>query len=224
MKKKLTWCVFIVSTCILTVYLYNLDPTTPIQAFFTACFISGALALIVPCIYQIKWRHDNGVDLFATLETDEEKLKEHMLFIMQYHGVEENLKELSDIFRNYPQWELQKWEVFRAWYKDQIDHMEKFPEIYNLTMKSDGSPYSKDKDPLYDPEAPDWALFDRVRNYEDEEDDDKEDNDDDFEDYGNTDKKIDVGSAIAFGIGLGAGLGIGGGDSSCDSGDGSGLT
>ncbi|MDE7472042.1 MAG: hypothetical protein K2M68_00490 [Muribaculaceae bacterium] len=117
------------------------------------------------------------MDLLATLETNPEKVKEHMLFIMQYHGAEENLKELNDIFRNYPQWELEKWEVFRAWYKDLIDHALENPEIYNLAMMG-GAEYSKESDPLYDPDAPDWEQFDRPRYY-----------DDDDNDYTDTDNK-----------------------------------
>ena len=219
MKKILTWVVFIVATCILSLYFYSIDPSTPVQAFFMACIVFWALALIVPCIYQIKWRHDNGVDLFATLETNEEKLKEHMLFIMQYHGVEENLKELNEIFRNYPQWELKNWEVFRAWYKAQMDHMLQYPDIYRLS--ADGAPYVKEDDPLYDPEAPDWSLYDRAHY-----DDDDEAGADEY--YKNSYGGSDAADAIAFGIGLAAGLGIGGssdggnsssdGDGSCDGG------
>lgn len=141
MKKLITWSVYILSTCIITAFLYKVDPSSPFEAFFAACFVSVGPALIVLCIYQLKWRHDNGVDLFATLETDKRKLKKHMLFIMQYHGIEENLKELNDIFRNYPQWELHKWEVFRAWYKAQIDHMVLHPDIYGLSLN--GEPYKK---------------------------------------------------------------------------------
>ena len=40
--------------------------------------------------------------------------------------------------------------------------MVKKPDIYGLTMKG-GSPYDKDKDPLYDPNAPDWEQFDPTR-------------------------------------------------------------
>lgn len=58
MKKILTWSVFIVSTCIFTVNFYNRYPATPFQTFFVTCFVSGALALIVPCIYQIKRRNE----------------------------------------------------------------------------------------------------------------------------------------------------------------------
>lgn len=187
--------VFIITTCVLTCYLYSLDPSTPVQALLMGCISGGVLSLFVPCAYQIKWRHDNGVDLFATLETDEEKLKEHMLFIMQYHGIEENLKELNEILRNYPQWHLEDWVVFRSWYKAQIDHMVKYPEIYGLRIKGTGEPYSTDKDPLYDPEAPDWELYDRPR-YDDEEDDD------------NDDEPPKISSAakdgLFFGIGFGA--------------------
>lgn len=205
MKKILTWSVFIISTCIFTVYFYNRGPSTPFQAFFAACFVSGALALIVPCVYQIKWRKDNGVDLFATLETDEEKLKEHMLFIMQYHGIEENLKELNEIFRNYPQWHLEDWVVFRSWYKAQIDHMVKYPEIYGLRTKGTGEPYSADKDPLYDPEAPGWEQYDRPH-YDDDDDDD-----DDFDDYGNNDNAGKASDALSVGMGIGIVNGLTGG-------------
>lgn len=200
MKKFLTWTVYILSTCVITACLYNFDPTSPFEAFFTACFVSVGPALIVLCIYQLKWRHDNGVDLFATLETDKRKLKEHMLFIMQYHGIEENLKELNDIFRNYPQWKLQNWEVFRAWYKNQVDHMLKYPKIYNLTMKADGTPYSKEKDSLYAPNAPDWAIYDREHYYDDDNDDDLDE--EEFAVYGNEDKKSKVSDAFAIGIGI----------------------
>ncbi len=192
MKKILTWLVFIISTCITTAYFYKLDPSTPIQALFMACLVSGTLAMIVPCIYQLKWRHDNGVDLFAILETDEEKLKEHMLFIMQYNGIENNLKELNDIFRNYPQWHLEDWIVFRAWYKAQIDFMEKYPDIYGLKNKRDGGPYCKEEDPLYDPNAPDWDQYDRKHYYDDEYEDADDNIDDDYyADYNNDDDNDD---------------------------------
>ena len=144
------------------VWLYSLILSRGYFEFgfiFLAFFTTIISFLIIACIKGIIWRVENGVDLFATLETDPEKVKEHILFIMQYHGFEENLKELNDIFRNYPQWEFDKWEVFRAWYKEQIDYMVKKPDIYRLTMK-DGSPYDKDKDPLYDPNAPDWEQYD----------------------------------------------------------------
>ena len=108
------------------------------------------------------------------------------------------LNELNDVFRNYPQWQLEKWEVFRAWYKELIDHALENPEIYNLSMK-DGSDYSKEKDPLYDPDAPDWELFDRNR-YSDEEDD--EEDDDDYDD--DTPKgKTEAKDALMVGIGFG---------------------
>lgn len=191
MKKILAWSIFIISTCIFTVYFYSRNPSTPFLAFFAACFVSVLLALIVPCVYQINWRKDNGVDLFAPLETDETTLKEHMLFIMQYHGIEENLKELNVIFRNYPQWHLEDWVVFRSWYKAQIDHMVKYPDIYGLKMKGTGEPYNADKDPLYDPNAPDWEQYDRPHYDEDDYDEDDEDDDDDDEDDDENDDEDD---------------------------------
>lgn len=152
--------------------------------------------LIITAIRCIIWRAKNGVDLLATLETDPEKVKKHMLFIMQYHGAEENLKELNDIFRNYPQWELEKWEVFRAWYKDLVDHAIEHPDIYTMKMK-DGSEYSKETDPLYDPDAPDWKQYDRDYYFEDD--------DDDFND---TDDKSNLRKSAEDGFYTGIGLGV----------------
>lgn len=200
-KKKLAWVIFIISTCISTVCFYCIDPTVPYQAFFAGCLLSVMPALIIPHqYYKLKWRYENGVDLFATLETDPERVKARMLHIMQWGhdaGIVGAIQEFSFIFRNYPQWHLSKWEVFRAWYKDQIDHMVKYPNVYNLTMK-DGSPYIKENDPLYDPNALDWEQFDRDHSYEQYDD---SNNDDDLDKYEN--KETDVSDAIAFGIGFG---------------------
>lgn len=154
--------------------------------------------LIIAAVIGIIWRAKNGVDLLATLETDPEKVKEHMLFIMQYghsEGIKGALNEFNEIFRNYPQWELENWEVFQAWYKQIIDHALENPEIYDLIMK-DGSDYNKEQDTLYNPDAPDWEQFDRPRYYDEEDDDD----------YTDTDNKYRKAAEDGFytGIGLGA--------------------
>lgn len=160
------------------------------------------------CVFafaEIKRRKENGINLFATLETDPEKVKAAMLYRMQWGGeggTKETLNQFNDIFRNYPQWELHNWEVFRAWYKDQIDCLIQYPEIITLTMK-DGSPYDKDKDPLYDPDAPDWELFDRPHDdseyFYDEDDEEDDDDNDDFSDN----KKDSASDWIYRGIGFG---------------------
>ena len=190
-----------------------------------AIFETVITFLIIAAVKGVIWRVNNGVDLLATLETDPEKVKEHMLFIMQYHGVEENLKELNDIYRNYPQWELDKWEVFRAWYKDFIDHALEKPEIYNLTMNG-GAEYSKESDPFYDPDAPDWEQFDRPRYYYDEDDEDEDDEDEDDEDEDDEDdedddfsdnKKDSASDWIYRGIGFGLANSILGGGASSGS-------
>ena len=129
--------------------------------------IVGALAfvfvvLLIGAFREIKRRADNGIDLTATLETDPEAVKSRMWVVMQFcheDGIKGALKEFNDIFRNYPQWELENWDMFRAWYKDMIDHALAHPDIYTLTDKSEGGPYSKMRDPLYDPKAPDWEQF-----------------------------------------------------------------
>lgn len=85
---------------------------------FMAAFETVITILIIAALRGIVWRVKNGVDIFATLETDPEKVKEKMLFIMQYRhseGIKGALNEFNDIFRNYPQWEFHKWVVFRAW-------------------------------------------------------------------------------------------------------------
>ncbi|MDE6277994.1 MAG: hypothetical protein K2M06_07800 [Muribaculaceae bacterium] len=166
-----------------------------------AVFESVITVLIIAAIKCIIWRVKNGVDLFATLETDPEKVKEHMLFIMQYgngRGVEGVLEELNEIFRNYPQWELENWKVFRAWYKHIIDLALENSQIYVLTMK-DGREYDKENDPLYSPDAPDWAQFDRPR-YSVEDDDDEDD-----DEYTDTDNGYRKSAEDGFFTGLGLG-------------------
>lgn len=97
----------------------------------------------------LSWENDHD---------DPRKAKAHMLFIMQYgheHGINGALKEFNEIFTSRPDFELQKWEPFRAWYKNHMDFMAKYPDCYKLTF-GDGRPYKKEDDPLYDSDAPDW--------------------------------------------------------------------
>ncbi len=196
MKKTLVYLLMIIIFGVWLLLLHLYTGRMEFGLIILALFGMAITFLIMAAIKGIIWRAENGVDLLATLETDPEKVKEHMLFIMQYHGVEENLKELNDIFRNYPQWELQNWEVFKAWYKDLIDHALENPEIYNLTMK-DGTEYSKETDPLYDPDAPDWEQFDRKRYYNDDDDDNDDYNDD------TPDLKKAANDGLMMGIGFG---------------------
>lgn len=122
--------------------------------------------LFVICLWgaikEIKRRVDNEINLTSTLEHDPEKVKSRMLFIMQHghhEGIKGALNEFDDIFRNYPQWELEKWDPFRAWYKEFIDFALEHPDIYTLTMTYDGAAYDKAADRLYDPDAPDWEQY-----------------------------------------------------------------
>lgn len=198
--KFYTRLALIFGACLYGLYLYfgRMD----FGLVFLAIFGTIITFLIIAAVSGIIWRAKNGVDLLATLETDPEKVKEHMLFIMQFghtEGIKGALNEFNDIFRNYPQWEFQKWEVFRAWYKDLIDRALENPEIYNLTMKN-GSEYSKESDPLYDPDAPDWEQFDRKRYYEDENDCDDED---DYNDNDTSNLKKAAKDGFIMGIGFG---------------------
>lgn len=201
MKKYIFYILVIL---LFSVWLYGLYLYTGQMEFgliILALFCTVITFFIVAAIKAIIWRVQNGVDLLATLETDPEKVKGYMLLKMQYghyEGIKGVLREFNDIFRNYPQWEFQKWEVFRAWYKNLIDHAIKNPEIYKLTMK-DGSLYDIEKDPLYDPDAPDWEQFDRKRYYDD---DDDEDDDDDFSDNSSNDKDS-LSDCFCGGIGMG---------------------
>lgn len=197
---------------------YRLDGSLSFGGIFMSLLLTGITLIILSCIKQIKWRIDNGVDVFATLETDVEKVKSHMLFIMQWghsKGIEGANAEFNAIFRNYPQWELSKWVVFRSWYKYTVDFMLKYPEIYKLTI--DGEPYRVENDSLYDATVPDWSLFDRDHSHDYDCDDD---NLDDYDPFAEDRAKAERDST-AFGvgmIGLCDGLGIGVGSS-----DGSGL-
>ena len=171
-----------------------------------SAFNAFILFVAVGVVQEIKRRKELDIDIFAKLETDPEKVKAAMLYRMQWGGeggIKETLNQFNENFHNYPQWELQKWEVFRAWYKEQIDCAIRFPETFTLTMK-DGSPYDKDKDPLYDPDAPDWELFDRP--HDDSEyfydEDEEEEDDDDFDDFSDN-KKDSASDWIYRGIGFG---------------------
>ncbi len=215
MKKQISIILTLVIFGIWQYVFIVFDDGLTVSGFMMSIIFTFVSWVIIYCIMAIVWRVNNGVDLLATLETDPEKVKERMLTIMQYghsRGVVGALNEFNDIFRNYPQWELAKWEVFRAWYKDLIDHALEKPEIYNLSMK-DGSRYEKEFDPLYDPDAPDWEQFDRPRNYDDEDyyyddEDDEDDDEDDDDDFDYQDNTPDLKKAAKDGLLMGIGFGI----------------
>ncbi|MDE6468783.1 MAG: hypothetical protein K2L28_07805 [Muribaculaceae bacterium] len=138
-------------------------------------FLIGVCAvLLVLAVDSIIWRLQNDLDLTDSFETDIEKVKARLLSIMENlpEGGEGAIKSLNTAFRIYPEWKLQKWDTFRAWYKAIIDFMTSQPHLYRLTIPG-GMPYRKELDPLYDPEAPDWELFDNS--------DSLGENDDDFD-------------------------------------------
>ena len=199
--KFYTLLALIFGACLYGLYLYfgRMDS----GLVFLAALGTAITLLFIAAVMCIIWRVKNVVYLFATLETKPEKFKEHMLFIMQFghtEGIKGELNEFNDIFSNYPQWELEKWEVFRAWYKDLIDHALENPEIYNLAMK-DGSDYNKEQDPLYDPDAPSWEQYDRKRYYDDDDDDD-DNGDDDDNDTPNLKKAAKDGFMMGIGFGI----------------------
>ncbi len=156
-------------------------------------------------------------NLVTERQKKRKELQETMLVKMQYmQGFEHTVTELNKIFTANRKLKLTRWIVFRSWYKEQIDHMLQHPDIYHLTV--DGAPYSKEEDPLYDPTAPDWSIYDRQHYYSDE-DDEEYDDEDDYDSYGDTRRRNKTTDGIAFGIGLGAWLNIGDNDdNSWDSG------
>lgn len=150
-------------------------------------------------------RYKRGIDLFADLEQDRKKVEEHLLFIMQWghhKGIEGAFEEIFTAIRNYPDWHLEKWDVFRAWYKKEIDYFLDTPDIYAPLRYKDGRLYSKSEDPFYDPDAPDWEQ------YEDREHKDgcKDDTDRDDDKYIEAiDRPGDAAiDGLLFGIGFGA--------------------
>lgn len=209
MKRKY---LFIILFFLSAIPAFVLLPGSIFERLLMSIFCGAIIGLMVFPLSEIKRRKENNIDLFATLETDPEKVKARMLVVMQFgheHGMAGALKEFSDIFRNYPQWELQNWEVFRSWYKNKIDYMLKYPDIYRLTMKSDGSPYAIENDPLYDPKAPDWEQYDNYHTHDLEDED--EDDDDDFDYYGEKCSNNHLADAFSVGVGIGLVSGLIGG-------------
>lgn len=200
MKKSTSYQI---SLCIFLVWLYvfyNMDNNTvTIDGVIASILFTFLSWVFIWVIIGIDRRIENGVDIFATLESDPKKVKERMLFVMRYghnNGLNGAIEEFNDIFRNYPQWHFQNWVVFRAWYKDMIDRNLRYPDISHLT-KSNGEPYIKEEDPLYDPEAPAWEQFDRHHYYDinDEEDEsydeDEEADEDEYDEDVNDDGHIE---------------------------------
>lgn len=72
------------------------------------------------------------------------------------------------MFRNYPQWPLQDWVVYRSWYKNLIDTFIR-PNGTDVLKHYSDYPYSSwEYDPVYDPNAPDWNEI-QIWNYCDSE-------------------------------------------------------
>lgn len=193
-----------------------------VDSILMAIFLGAVTSFLYLPIRETRQRIRKGIDPWAKLETDPEVVKAHMLFVMQWgheHGVKGAIKEFNEIFRNYPDWRLHDWEVFRAWYKDLIDHIISFHGIHALSGP-DGEPYTRENDDMYDPEAPDWKQFDRRHYYDydvDDDDDDEEsdnfddgygyDDDDDYSDGGHKLKRS-AEEGFYTGIGIGAGMNI----------------
>lgn len=198
-KEILTWAwIITVYLIILFILRYFYGPIT-VGMCFLALFILIVISIIGSLIMYMISLAKEGIDPLITRETDPNVLKDRMLIIMRnarFGGIKGKLEELNEIFRNYPRWELEKWVVFRAWYKDLVDHAIEHPDIYTMRMK-DGSEYSKETDPLYDPDAPDWKQYDRDYYF-----------DDDDDDFNDTDDKSNLRKSAEDGFYTGIGLGV----------------
>lgn len=217
-------CLFLMAvyTAIMVGWLYildypkNQDGNSVFEAIFCSFLTLALLAFLVSKIREkIKGECDDE-EINMGPEENIRNVKDHMFFIMQHgRGIEGVLREFNEIFTLYPLWRLQYWVVFRSWYKAQIDHMIERPEIYGMKFKG-GDPYSKEEDPLYDPDAPDWSLYEYKQNYDDKYDslnfddhDDDDYDDDDYNDYDNDfDNKRKLKKAAEDGLDLGIGFGI----------------
>lgn len=234
----LIWLAIIGIVIFWTWFLEWMSPGTPFQAFFASLLIATPITICIIILLMaicIKIKRGDplwgkGIDIFAILRSDPEKVKSHMLYIMQRGhegGIAGAFGEFNDIFRNYPDWKLEDWEVFRAWYKYTIDNLMRHPDSCRMTMKGDGSPYAREKDPLYDPSAPDWEPYIPPTYDDDDEDDegDYPDDDDYFDDDDRPRRRRSLSQAAASGFALGAGIGVSQGlfgDSGCDGCDGCG--
>lgn len=159
----------------LGIYLLYSDPNKSDGSHFLGVVIVGALIgfliyliLKFPILLYLEYRRriENELPLDEILETNPDVVKGRMLELMYYghpNGDDAMLDEFNKIFRYYPQWNLDEWDFFRAWYKDFIDFVLSRPDLITIT-KNGGQEYVKEEDSLYDPDAPDWEPYEYVLN------------------------------------------------------------
>lgn len=159
----------------LGIYLLYSAPDLPKESPFWGVAIAGALigfliylVLKFPVLLYLEYRRriENDIPLDVILETNPDVVKGRMLELMYYghpDGDDAMLAEFNKIFRYYPQWNLEEWDYFRAWYKDFIDFVLSRPDLITIT-KNGGHEYVKEEDSLYDPDAPDWEPYEYVVN------------------------------------------------------------
>ena len=210
---SLIWCA-IISPVIFSIN----DPQAGLTTQIIASVISGLLigfftypivTIIKPVMFGVKLK---------SLFTSEKELHDKMLRYMNYverGGIKGALEGLNQMFRAYPEWDLHEWIPFKAGYKHEVDYMCQRPEIYGMSFKGDGSPYIKEKDSLYDPEAPDWESMEESHLYDYlfpsyDDDDDDDDDYDDYDDYDDNyrDKEPDLKKAMKDGFAMGIGFGL----------------
>ncbi len=224
MKALTHFIVFIFATAI-SVYFFSRADHMTLQGSLLlglACGIGVAIVSIAADVFVRQHKAGNG--LFTPTEEVWERvgnqIKTKMLHRMQYQQGVEDIRDFIKTYNyymsRYPKIGLKDWPPFKAWYKDLVDRALARPDMYTLT-NSDGTPYNKDADSFYDPDAPDWSLYDVWHGpYSDDEDEfDTDDDDDEFiEDP--TKKSFAESAREGFWLGVGFNIGnqwLDGGDS-----------
>lgn len=139
--------------------------------------------------------------------------EEQMLFWMQYCSFPDAMRDIEQLFRQNKHLKLHRYKAFRAWYKYHKDWEKKDLEFYAKLLANGMTTH--EEDPYYDPNAPDWAQFDRPHYYDDddadEDYDDYDGDDEDYDDYDEDDfdeKSPDFKKAARDGFMMGIGYGI----------------
>lgn len=155
----------------LGVYLMTLEKDVSLFGIILmGAFVGFIIYLVLkfPVLIYLEYRRrvENDIPVDVVLETNPDVVKGRMLELMYYghlDGDDAMLAEFNQIFRYYPQWNLEEWDVFRAWYKGFIDFVLSRPDLIKIT-KNGGQEYVKEEDSLYDPDAPDWEPYEYVVN------------------------------------------------------------
>lgn len=157
--------------------------------------------------FKFSYKSLRGTVLF--LQGKRKEKEEQMLFWMQYRSFPDAMRAIEQLFRQNKHLKLHRYRAFRAWYKYHKDWEKNNPEFYAKLLANGMTPH--EEDPYYDPNAPDWAQFDRPHYYDNCDDDDDYDDDyddDDYDDYDDDSRSSRLRKAAEDGLMMGVGLGV----------------